>query len=155
MLLESDNLEIDTPTSDGQATLSWALSPHHGAPDFAALLLCKGAAIPQRRAQEILRFTQDVCNTTNMETVAGVLSENRLLARCFQVLYTYCVSGLREQQSEIANAFVQNAPDFIVDLVVKKNQYYAQLENQNLEDALHRSTIHQLLESERKRRRLR
>ncbi|KAK8116343.1 hypothetical protein PG984_012845 [Apiospora sp. TS-2023a] len=154
MLLESDNLEIDTPTSDGQTTLSWALSPHHGAPDFAALLLCKGAAIPQRRAQEILRLTQEVCNTTNMRTVADVLSEHRSLARCFQVLYTHCVSGLREQQSEMANAFVQNAPAFIVDLVIKKNHYYAHLDNQNLEDALHRSTIYQPPEPERKRRRL-
>ncbi|KAK8869293.1 ankyrin repeat domain-containing protein [Apiospora arundinis] len=154
MLLESDTLEIDTPTSDGQTTLNWALSPHHGAPDFAALLLCKGAAIPQRRAQEILRLTQEACNTTNMRTVADVLSENRSLARCFQVLYTHCVSVLREQQSEIASEFVQNAPAFIVDLVIKKNQYYAHLENQNLEDALHRSTIYQPLESERKRRRL-
>ncbi|KAK8106720.1 hypothetical protein PG999_010079 [Apiospora kogelbergensis] len=78
LLLESDVLEIDTPTSDGQTTLEWALSPRHGAPDFAALLLCKGAAIPQRRAQEILGLTQEACNTFNMKAIAGVLSENRM-----------------------------------------------------------------------------
>ncbi|KAK6858734.1 hypothetical protein PG995_005298 [Apiospora arundinis] len=116
LLLESDVLEIDTPTSDGQTTLEWALSPRHGAPDFAALLLCKGAAIPQRRAQEILGLTQEACNTFNMKAIAGVLSENRSLARCFQVLYNHCVSACSEQKDEIANDFVQKSPAFIVEL---------------------------------------
>ncbi|KAK8120226.1 hypothetical protein PG999_004346 [Apiospora kogelbergensis] len=133
-LEKSDVLEIDTPTSDGQTTLEWALSPRHGAPDFAALLLCKGAAIPQRRAQEILGLTQEACNTFNMKAIAGVLSENRSLARCFQVLYNHCVSACSEQKDEIANDFVQKSPAFIVELVTKKNRYYMHLENQHLED---------------------
>ncbi|KAK8011883.1 hypothetical protein PG989_000143 [Apiospora arundinis] len=116
LLLESDVLEIDTPTSDGQTTLEWALSPRHGAPDFAALLLCKGAAIPQRRAREILGLAQEACNTFNVKAIAGVLSENRSLARCFQVLYTHCVSACSEQKDEIANDFVQKSPAFIVEL---------------------------------------
>ncbi|KAK7974552.1 hypothetical protein PG989_016400 [Apiospora arundinis] len=134
LLLESDVLEIDTPTSDGQTTLEWALSPRHGAPDFAALLLCKGAAIPQRRAREILGLAQEACNTFNMKAIAGVLSENRSLARCFQVLYTHCVSACSEQKDEIANDFVQKSPAFIVELVTKKNRCYMHLENQHLED---------------------
>ena len=136
LLLESDVLEIDTPTSDGQTTLEWALSPRHGAPDFAALLLCKGAAIPQRRAQEILRLTQEACNTFNMKAIAGVLSVNPSLARCFQVLYTHCVSACSEQKDEIADDFVQKSPAFIVELATKKNKYYMHLENQHLEDCI-------------------
>ncbi|KAK7928419.1 hypothetical protein PG985_005417 [Apiospora marii] len=101
---------------------------------WEAELLLESDVLEIDTPQEILGLAQEACNTFNMKAIAGVLSENRSLARCFQVLYTHCVSACSEQKDEIADDFVQRSPAFIVELATKKNRYYMHLENQHLED---------------------
>lgn len=47
VLLRNSNVDVDRPTSDGITALEWTLSPRHGVPELAVLLLRCGAKVSQ------------------------------------------------------------------------------------------------------------